>query len=468
VPDEHIRRCGYGLWSHPSGGVGSSRDEKRCPPLRFLTAKGRADRHTHAPSALRRRSMSTPAPWARAVKPKSMWQVPALSEGGQGDPLLAFPFLFPEAAAPEDCVACGRQLHPASALGDQCATCGFVVVALKSKAAKAAPSQPRAPVEAKAAAWSPKTAPAPAVALASAVDFGELPPLGAAESAVRCVACSPARRCAAHAPRAMPPPPPRASKARRVVPPLGAPLLDRSNRQSRETLAYDAQVDPACREAVLAAAARSGAPSWVPSAETQRALMGGDKVRAAPRLDTAWSTEANDPRSRVRCMLAAGWTPVEGTFGSHPRWERTLQAGLLKGTRQVINFSGACQHYGYRGFACALTQAPYSLRCGRLLLNLLLGPAERGPAAHGPRRVRRALMTHVWKRYTTTHAPVTLNEAPKTDGTMLMSWRGCHVSAALTVAFPPHSVAFRVVRVAAPESVTRRPCADVAAARARA
>jgi hypothetical protein len=416
--------------------------------------------------------MSTPAPWARAVKPKSMWQVPALSEGGQGDLLLsaAFPFLFPEAAAPEDCVACGRQLHPASALGDQCATCGFVNVALKPKAAEAAPSQPRAPVEAKAAAWSPKTAPAPAVALASAVDFGELPPLGAAESAARCVACSPARRCAAHAPRGMPPPPPRASKARRVVPPLGTPLLDRSNRQSRETLAYDAQVDPACREAVLAAAARSGAPSWVPSAETQRALMGGDKVRAAPRLDTAWSTEANDPRSRVRCMLAAGWTPVEGTFGSHPRWERTLQAGLLKGTRQVRS------RYGYCGaLALVLTSAIYihsATRQGdqlqRLLQHLLLGPAERGPAAHGPRCVRRALMTHVWKRYTTTHAPVTLNEAPKTERTDLMSWRGCHVSAALTVAFPPHSVAFRVVRVAAPESVTRRPCANVAAARARA
>ena len=296
--------------------------------------------------------MSTPAPWARAVKAKSAWQAAAQepspsSEGAQGDPQLAFPFLFPEAAAPpqQDCVACGRQLHPASAPGDQCATCGFVivVVAVKtSKAATAAPSQPRAPVEAKAAAWSPKTAPALAIALASAVDFGELPPLGAAESAARCVACSPARRCAAHAPRTMPPPPPRASKARRVVsPPSGTPLLDRSNRQLRETLAYDAQVDPACREVVLAAAARSGAPSWVPSAETQRALMGGDKVRAAPRLDTAWSTEANDPRSRVRCMLAAGWTPVEGTFGSHPRWERTLEAGPLKGTRQIINFSGS-------------------------------------------------------------------------------------------------------------------------------
>jgi hypothetical protein len=31
---------------------------------------------------------------------------------------------------------------------------------------------------------------------------------------------------------------------------------------------------------------------------------------------------------------------VEGSFGGHPRWERTLQAGPLAGKRQVINFSG--------------------------------------------------------------------------------------------------------------------------------
>ena len=134
-------------------------------------------------------------------------------------------------------------------------------------------------------------------------------------------------------------------------PPRGVPLSepkapvlgDRSNRLRRESYNYDARVEPACREQVLAAAARAAAGDGAcaaPSAELQRALMGGCKARAAPRLDTKWSVEASCPRSRVRCMLAAGWTPVEQSFGGHPRWERTLQAGPLAGRRQVINFSG--------------------------------------------------------------------------------------------------------------------------------
>ncbi len=39
-------------------------------------------------------------------------------------------------------------------------------------------------------------------------------------------------------------------------------------------------------------------------------------------------------------MLAAGWRPVEGSFGGHPRWVRVLEAGPRAGLRQVINFSG--------------------------------------------------------------------------------------------------------------------------------
>ena len=292
-------------------------------------------------------------PWKQAALRASAPVAPGATPGRASAtaPLGAAPLKL--APPPPSCRACGTPLPSSSCASDQCDVCGFVNTAAVVVGPTRRPVEPVAP-PAPLSAW-PRAAVQPAGALFFA---GQLPPLGAAVAAVgatssaACLACSPARRCAAHTPRAAPAAPPK--KTSRVpAPPRGAPLQkepkkaplsDGSNRLRPESsYNYDARVDPACRLQVLAAAARAAAGDGAcaaPSAELQRALMGGAKARVALRLDTKWSVEANCPRSRVRCMLAAGWTPVEGSFGGHPRWQRTLEAGPLAGRRQVINFSG--------------------------------------------------------------------------------------------------------------------------------
>jgi hypothetical protein len=206
----------------------------------------------------------------------------------------------------------------------------------------------------------------------AALDLGHMPPLSAAarghsradvspsSSSTVCLACSPARRCGAHSRLA-----PGRLAARRV--PEGAPpgaavrpplheLTKRNNDADSDGMhksscsSYCAtRLDASERARVMSAAAAAAAAATraVPPsvAAIRRALSGGaDAAKAplAPRLDTAWHTEAADPRARWRAMAAAGWARCgSGRSDGHPRWERTLQEGHLMGTRQVLCFSSS-------------------------------------------------------------------------------------------------------------------------------
>ena len=149
-----------------------------------------------------------------------------------------------------------------------------------------------------------------------------------------CIACSPVKLCPKHAPLPWSPPTP--TSRRTILPPRGSPISARSSQLDAE---YSPQhLDPVCRAHVLASVSHMSYGYSAPTLESQRVQMGGDKSIVTPRLDTNWNTEACGPRSRVRCMLAAGWLPVNST-PAHPRFERTLQTGPHAGLRQVINFS---------------------------------------------------------------------------------------------------------------------------------
>jgi hypothetical protein len=268
------------------------------------------------------------------------------------------------------CYACGELARCADGTEDECARCGYFEPPARAsplqrlRRKKGAPSEE--PSAARPRSLSPDSPLPPLRALAPAqpryaasseeeeedgapVDFGELPPLSASTAfpsrgpftaSASCLACSPRRRCAAHAwsaparlaPRRTPPHAALADAARR------APLRER-DANGGDAYAVPT-LDAAQRARVLASSSSSSsARSAACSVDALRARMGGEKAAAAQRLDTAWSSEANEPRSRVRAMIAAGWAPVAGTWAGHPRWERTLQAGPLAGTRQVLCFS---------------------------------------------------------------------------------------------------------------------------------
>jgi hypothetical protein len=287
------------------------------------------------------------------------------------------------------CYACGALARCADTDHPECACCGYFeprVFALLRPPQRKAPPQHREPSATRARSLSPDSPLPPLGALApkqrrcaapsaeeeeeeadgAPVDFGELPPLSASPpasgpfrrgseggGAAACVACSPARRCGVHAftritparlaPRRTPEALPSADAAAplRAGALVGAkaeaayavPTLDAAQRA--RVLAASSHASSSHASSARAASARAASFS----VDALRARMGGEKAAAAQRLDTAWSAEANEPRSRVRAMIAAGWAPVAGTWAGHPRWERTLSTGPLAGTRQVLCFS---------------------------------------------------------------------------------------------------------------------------------
>jgi hypothetical protein len=191
------------------------------------------------------------------------------------------------------------------------------------------------------------------------------PPLSASWPAAKkgafaaaCVACSPRRRCAAHKRSAVLSAAPQRARAADAA--LTAAAEQRASRSVHLQQAYCVpELDAGARARVLAAAT-GAADTAAPSVAEMRDRMGGDKRAAAPRLCTAWSADANEPRSRVRAMLAAGWRPVPGTLAGHPRWERTLQAGPFVGLRQVLYFSST-----YSTFCWTTRPRTWSVQTGR-------------------------------------------------------------------------------------------------------
>ncbi len=106
----------------------------------------------------------------------------------------------------------------------------------------------------------------------------------------------------------------------------------------------------------------SGPSGDAPTVDILRARMGGEKAAPLMLLDVDWRVEANDPRARVRHMLAAGWRPIDGSLSSHPRWARTLDRGPNAGTRQVINFSGSPSVFCWNAQTSDLARADRAAR----------------------------------------------------------------------------------------------------------
>jgi hypothetical protein len=335
----------------------------------------------------------------RRAKAKAHAAAAAAAATATADPRPPPP---PAAAAARRCFACGALAFVTVACSsgsggekdaEECARCGYweappraaprrAVVAAFARGASSRTPSPPLPYDAQ------NDDPALALALARScadapLDFGHMPPLRVAAAAAQggqricsgarghsasppstaapsCLACSPARRCAAHsrlaparlAPRRVPEGVPQAarqplrelvlqtrrkdddkgscSKAGGASSSYCVPRLDASERaRVHAAAAAAAAVEDATRAAPLSVAA-------------VRRALGGDAAKPplAQRLDTAWHVEAAEPRSRARAMAAAGWARCgSGRSDGHPRWERTLQAGRLAGVRQVLCFS---------------------------------------------------------------------------------------------------------------------------------
>ncbi len=295
------------------------------------------------------------------------WQV-ASSRRRKATVLTAALPAAPPDAPPRDapcCLACSTPLGAA----DECARCGYweapVLRGLKHASALAA--APAASASATRSALLPLAQLQPTAA-APAFDLGDMPPLSASwpaalgaqkgAFAAACVACSPRRRCAAHKrSAALPTAPQRARAADAALTAAAAEQL--ASRCAQQAYCVP-ELDEGARARVLAAA--TGADTAAPSVAEMRNRMGGDKRAAAPLLCTAWGADANEPRSRVRAMLAAGWRPVPGTLAGHPRWERTLQAGPFVGLRQVLNFSSTYSTFCWDNQTADLVRADRQAR----------------------------------------------------------------------------------------------------------